>query len=61
MANDSSREQEGLAMHKSFSQKLLQGHFRATQLPEHNLIEWTDGPFPALPPPSASTNTQAAS
>jgi len=58
MANDPSREQEGLTMHKNFSQTLLQDHFRASQMTEHNLIEWTDGPFPALPPPSTSTNTR---
>jgi len=60
MANDRSREQEGLTMHKNFSQTLLQDHFRASQMQEHNLIEWTDGPFPALPPPT-STNTRTTS
>merc|ERR1711899_669201 len=57
MANDPNREQEGQTMHKNFSQTLLQDHFRASQLQEHNLIEWTDGPFPALPPPT-TTNTR---
>ena len=55
MDNDPRREQEGSTMHKNFSQTLLQDHFRASELQEHNLIEWTDGPFPALPPPSTST------
>ena len=58
LANDPNREQEGITMHKNFSQTLLQDHIRASQLQEHNLIEWTDGPFPALPPPtSANTRT----
>ena len=60
MANDP-RVDEGLTMHKSFSQTLLQDHFRASQLPEHHLIDWTDGPFPPLPasstPASSSTST----
>jgi len=60
MANDPNREQEGQTMHKNFSQTLLQDHFRASQLQEHNLIEWTDGPFPALPPPT-TTNTRTTS
>lgn len=57
MANDPNREQEGLTMHKNFSQTLLQDHFRASQLQEHNLIDWTDGPFPALPQASTTTST----
>merc|ERR1711981_600948 len=61
MANDPNREQEGLTMHKTFSQTLLQDHFRASQLPEHNLIEWTDGPFPPLPTSSSSTTTPSSS
>ncbi len=46
--------QEGSTMHNSFSQTLLQDHIKASQLAEHNLIEWNDGPFPALLP-SATT------
>merc|ERR1719192_1282418 len=45
---DRVREQEGLQMHTSFSQRLLQDHFRATQRPEHKLVQWTDGQFPAV-------------
>jgi len=60
LANDPNREQEGITMHKNFSQILLQDHFQASQLQEHNLIEWTDGPFPALPPPT-STITRTTS
>ena len=57
MDNNPQHEEEGSRMHKSFSQTLLQDHFRASQLQEHNLIEWTDGPFPALPPPSVNTTS----
>lgn len=60
MANDPNREQEGLTMHTNFSQTLLKAHFRATQLPEHNLIEWTDGPFPPLPPPPTAPSATTA-
>ena len=59
MANDPNREQEGLTMHKNFSQTLLQDHFRASQLSEHHLIDWTDGPFPALPLPSTASSSTA--
>ena len=61
MQNDPNREQEGLTMHTNFSQTLLQDHFRASQLQEHNLIEWTDGPFPALPPTTTSTRSATSS
>ena len=37
-------------MHTNYSQMLLEDHFRAAQLPEHNLIQWTDGPFPPFTP-----------
>ena len=55
---DSAREHEGHQMHKNFSQLLLRDHYRASQLPEHALIQWTDGQFPALPPPSAQQQQQ---
>ena len=57
MDNNPQHEEEGSRMHKNFSQTLLQDHFRASQLQEHNLIEWTDGPFPALPPASVNTTS----
>ncbi|TRY67660.1 hypothetical protein TCAL_05258 [Tigriopus californicus] len=57
MSGDHMREQEGLQMHTSYSQVLLEDHFRATQLPEHNLIQWTDGPFPQFPPSAPIANT----
>ncbi|XP_074651649.1 MAU2 chromatid cohesion factor homolog [Tubulanus polymorphus] len=37
---------DGLRMHNAFSQSLLKDHFQASQQPEHNLIQWTDGPCP---------------
>lgn len=37
-------------MHTNYSQMLLEDHFRAAQLPEHSLIQWTDGPFPPFTP-----------
>jgi len=48
MQGDPTREQEGLAMHTNYSQTLLKDHFAATQLQEHQLINWTDGNFPQL-------------
>ena len=57
MTGDHVREQEGLQMHTSFSQRLLQDHFRATQRPEHKLVQWTDGQFPAV----AVANSNSAS
>jgi hypothetical protein len=60
MTGDHTREQEGLQMHTSYSQRLLQDHFRATQRPEHKLIQWTDGPFPEIPPVVAAAAAEAA-
>merc|ERR1719158_548386 len=48
MQGDPTRQQEGLAMHTNYSQTLLKDHFAATQLQEHQLINWTDGNFPQL-------------
>merc|ERR1719187_2521399 len=48
MQGDPTREQEGLAMHTNYSQTLLKDHFAATQLQEHQLINWTDGSFPQM-------------
>jgi hypothetical protein len=36
-------------MHTNFSQMLLKDHLGASHLAEHNLIQWTDGPFPQIP------------
>ncbi|KAG0712664.1 MAU2 chromatid cohesion factor [Chionoecetes opilio] len=45
---DSPHEQESSHNHYNFSQTLLTDHLAATQLPEHQLVMWTDGPFPPL-------------
>ena len=46
MQGDHANEQEGAAMHATYSQTLLKDHFSATQMAEHQLINWTDGSFP---------------
>ncbi|XP_045603742.1 MAU2 chromatid cohesion factor homolog isoform X1 [Procambarus clarkii] len=43
---DVSHEQESSQNHYNFSQTLLTDHMTASQLPEHQLIMWTEGPFP---------------
>lgn len=45
---DAPHEQESSHNHYNFSQTLLADHLNATQLPEHQLITWTDGPFPPI-------------
>jgi len=45
-SGDSPRELESNQSHYMFSQTLLNDHVSASQLPEHKLINWTDGPFP---------------
>merc|ERR1711962_1053518 len=59
MMGDRAREAEGVETHNSYSQGLLKDHFFANQLPEHNLILWTDGPLPAIT--SSSTSNTGAS
>ena len=59
MMGDRAREAEGVETHNSYSQGLLKDHFFANQLPEHNLILWTDGPLPAITS-SSSSNTGAS-
>ena len=46
MQGDLAKEQEGQNMHTNYSQTLLNDHFKATQMAEHKLIQWTDGTFP---------------
>merc|ERR1712110_1307803 len=46
MQGDHGKEQQEQTMHNNFSQNLLRDHFAAEQLPEHRLIQWTDGNFP---------------
>ncbi|KAK0167876.1 hypothetical protein PV327_001731 [Microctonus hyperodae] len=57
---DPSHENEAYLNHCNFSQILLKDHFQSTQMPEHALIQWTDGPMPVLlnnpPPPPPSTS-----
>ncbi|KAK3867780.1 hypothetical protein Pcinc_026791 [Petrolisthes cinctipes] len=48
---DTSHEQESSQSHLNFSQTLLTDHVTASHLPEHQLINWTDGPFPLPLPP----------
>ncbi|PNF35489.1 MAU2 chromatid cohesion factor-like protein [Cryptotermes secundus] len=56
MCGDPVRENEAFQMHCNFSQMLLKDHFQASQMAEHNLIQWTEGSFPMLVgnPPSTS-------
>ena len=44
---DRVREQEGQQMHSNFQQTLMKDQVLSLQLPEHNLIFWTDGPLPS--------------
>lgn len=39
-------ENESYRLHDTFTQMLLKDHFQSTQLSEHRLIQWTDGPCP---------------
>jgi len=57
ICGDPTHESEAYQMHCTFSQTLLKDHFQSTQMSEHSLIHWTDGPVPVLstnPPPSTS-------
>ncbi|XP_014285477.1 MAU2 chromatid cohesion factor homolog [Halyomorpha halys] len=49
MCGDPARESEAYQMHCNFSSMLLKDHFQSTQMPEHNLINWTEGDNPPLP------------
>ncbi|PIK54321.1 putative MAU2 chromatid cohesion factor-like isoform X1 [Apostichopus japonicus] len=46
MAGDPTKENEGYHLHSTFSQQLLKDHFQSSQLPQHNLIQWTEGSIP---------------
>ncbi|XP_065210046.1 MAU2 chromatid cohesion factor homolog [Planococcus citri] len=46
MCNDPARENEAFQMHSNFSQVLLNDHFTSSKMPEHNLINWTEGNLP---------------
>ena len=56
---DRVREQEGLQMHNNFHQTLMKDQFISNQLPEHNLICWTDGPLPSQETLKAQVATSA--
>jgi len=61
MSGDRAQENEGLERHTNFSQTLLKDHVLASQLPEHNLILWTDGPLPPMPAAAASAASSSTS
>lgn len=46
LQGDAAKEQDGQTMHTNYSTTLLNDHFKATQMAEHKLIQWTDGAFP---------------
>ncbi|KAJ3650247.1 hypothetical protein Zmor_021945 [Zophobas morio] len=48
MCSDPQSENEAYQRHVNFSQMLLNDHFQASQMSEHNLIMWTQGNFPTL-------------
>ena len=48
LQGDVAKEQDGQNMHTTYSQTLLNDHFKATQMAEHKLIQWIDGAFPDL-------------
>ncbi|XP_046399087.1 MAU2 chromatid cohesion factor homolog [Ischnura elegans] len=56
LCGDAVRENDAYQMHCNFSQMLLKDHFQSSQMPEHNLIHWTEGnfPVPVGNPPSTS-------
>lgn len=48
MCNDPGRENEAFQMHSNFSQMLLKDHFQSSEMPEHSLINWTEGNLPNI-------------
>ena len=46
ICGDPNKENEAYNMHCTFSHTLLNDHFQATQIAEHNLITWIDGEIP---------------
>ncbi|XP_065333268.1 MAU2 chromatid cohesion factor homolog isoform X2 [Cloeon dipterum] len=57
MCADHSRENEAYTMHCNFSQMLLKDHFQASNMREHDLINWIEGAVPVVSgnPPSTSS------
>ena len=58
LCGDHNRENEAYQMHCTFSQTLLKDHFQSTQMSEHTLIQWTEGPVPMLPNNSPASTSQ---
>ncbi|KAF5290602.1 hypothetical protein FQA39_LY14668 [Lamprigera yunnana] len=57
LCGDPNRENEAFQRHLNFSQMLLKDHFQASQMVEHNLIQWTEGSFPDIASNSPSTSS----
>lgn len=59
ISGEASSENGAYTMHCNFSSTLLKDHFASSRMSEHNLIQWTEGPFPEVfnsaPSTSAST------
>lgn len=53
------RENEAYQAHCNYSQTLLKDHFQSTQMNEHVLIQWTDGPMPVLQCNSSPSTSRA--
>lgn len=60
MCNDTPRENEAYKEYVNLSQSLLSDHFQASQMPEHNLIMWTQDAYPMNPINSPSTSSTGA-
>lgn len=56
MCNNPQSENEAYQRHVNFSQMLLNDHFQASQMSEHNLIMWTQGNSPPAVNASPSTS-----
>ncbi|XP_014673025.1 PREDICTED: MAU2 chromatid cohesion factor homolog [Priapulus caudatus] len=54
LCGDPVRENEGFQLHTNFSNLLLDDYFQSSRLPAHNLIQWTEGPFPITSFPLSS-------
>jgi len=52
-------EAESFRLHDTFSQMLLKDHFQSTQLSEHRLIQWTEGPCPFYMVNTTAMNSSA--
>merc|ERR1712051_930228 len=59
MQGDQARQTEGETLHSNFQQTLMKDQVLSLQLPEHNLIFWTDGPLPSSETLRGPTSTGA--